>query len=390
MLAEDDSKVGSVVVGYFDDSRLHDFTETQTHGGFRKELKKLPANRWNRRRVPELDDLFLIVERINEMLTERKKTRKTASSAITTGRKIMNAGAEVIQNTDSVDHWDFLDKIEAPMWADLSICNLTNDKTDESWFETSHQFHECSSSQLPSTIFHPDSITIQEPPPSVSKSRGKNYKTKSWGQSQTNNQHPLKTLSMNPSKILTSSNNPKPTSSCESGVTDNDTSRPKISKSSLCSSSTHEQKHEGSAMSSVTSDLLSSLRNNLRRSCATRPAARMVANGGKSSVSSFINQNIKNVTRVSQPLKNKSKVENVKSAPVRNVGKVLMPRKVNEQCKETEKRSMKKSASVKVPTNVQKVTEKNGNKKVIGLKQEKTDTRNKDKGVSVTRKVYFR
>lgn len=235
-----------------------------------------------------------------------------------------------------------------------------------------YRFHQCSSSQLLSTIFHPNSITIQEPPspklpPSVSKSRGKNYKTKAWGQRNnltiSNKQHPVKTLTMKSSRTTGSSNNTKPnsiktpkvSSSCESGVTNN-TSRPKLSKPkpSLCSFSSQEQEKEGSAMSSVTSnrnehhekkglevsksnqssEFLTSLRNNLRRSCATRPAVRVVrcSEGGlksssrKSSVasssSSSLNQckDAQNKPRVSQPPMTKLRVLNVtKEAPAQNV-----------------------------------------------------------------------
>ncbi|CAH1444499.1 unnamed protein product [Lactuca virosa] len=407
------------------------------------------------------------------MITERKTMRKTTLSSVDGGGKNIGAGVEVVKTTDSVDHWDFLDQIEVPMWADLSICDLTNDESNDSWFDIIHQFHQCSSSQLLSTIFHPNSITIQEPPspklpPSVSKSRGKNYKTKAWGQrnnlTTSNKQHPVKTLTMKSSRSTGSSNNTKPnsiktpkvSSSCESGLTNN-TSRPKLSKPkpSLCSFSSQEQEKEGSAMSTVTSnrnehhekkglevsksnqssEFLTSLRNNLRRSCATRPAVRVVrcSEGGlksssrKSSVassSSSLNQckdaqnkpRVLNVTKEApaQNVRNLSKsnkqgsISNIHASKVQqhtSIGKVLMPRKVNEQNqkigKEAEKRfGIKKVASAKIVTcqkgiissdkggqstgNVQK---KNGSKKLISLK-EKTNTQNRDKDTS--RKVYFR
>ncbi|KAI3497062.1 hypothetical protein L1887_39443 [Cichorium endivia] len=376
--------------------------------------------------------------------------RKTASSAVDGGGKIIDTGVEVVKNTDSVDHWDFLDEIEAPMWADLTLCNFTNDETNDAWFDTSHQFHQSSSIQLLSTIFHPNSITIQEPPspklpPSVSKSRGKNYKIKPWekrNKPTSNNQHPVKTLSSNNTNP-TSNKTLKSCSSCESGVTDK--SRPKVSKSSSCSLTSQEQEHENSAMSTVTSiriedqkkkilevsckslnqtsELLSSLRNNLRRSCATRPAARVVttkcSEGFKSSSSS--SKGI-NVITVSQPLRKESRVGNVTKKNVQDlsnrqrsntltskvqvqkntsVGKVLMTRKVNEIDK---KSGIKKTGLKKIGTSQkgekegqiqkgckQNVTQKNGSKKLIGIKQEKTNTHSRDKDiVNPTRKVYFR
>nr|KAJ0186951.1 hypothetical protein LSAT_V11C900494660 [Lactuca sativa] len=405
------------------------------------------------------------------MITERKNMRKTALSSVDGGGKNIGAGVEAVKTTDSVDHWDFLDQIEAPMWADLSICDLTNDE----------RFHQCSSSQLLSTIFHPNSITIQEPPspklpPSVSKSRGKNYKTKAWGQRNnltiSNKQHPVKTLTMKSSRTTGSSNNTKPnsiktpkvSSSCESGVTNN-TSRPKLSKPkpSLCSFSSQEQEKEGSAMSSVTSnrnehhekkglevsksnqssEFLTSLRNNLRRSCATRPAVRVVrcSEGGlksssrKSSVASSSSSSLNQC----KDAQNKPRVLNVtKEAPAQNVrnltksnkqgsisnilasknvqmlfGNVRLLMLFNLDCssklqvqqnqmigKEAEKRfGIKKVASTKIVTCQKGIisrdkgaqstgnVQKNGSKKLISLK-EKTNTQNRDKDTS--RKVYFR
>ncbi|XP_023747293.1 uncharacterized protein LOC111895449 isoform X2 [Lactuca sativa] len=391
------------------------------------------------------------------MITERKNMRKTALSSVDGGGKNIGAGVEAVKTTDSVDHWDFLDQIEAPMWADLSICDLTNDESNDSWFDIIHQFHQCSSSQLLSTIFHPNSITIQEPPspklpPSVSKSRGKNYKTKAWGQRNnltiSNKQHPVKTLTMKSSRTTGSSNNTKPnsiktpkvSSSCESGVTNN-TSRPKLSKPkpSLCSFSSQEQEKEGSAMSSVTSnrnehhekkglevsksnqssEFLTSLRNNLRRSCATRPAVRVVrcSEGGlksssrKSSVASSSSSSLNQC----KDAQNKPRVLNVtKEAPAQNVRNLtksnkqgsisnILASKVQQNQmigKEAEKRfGIKKVASTKIVTCQKGIisrdkgaqstgnVQKNGSKKLISLK-EKTNTQNRDKDTS--RKVYFR
>ncbi|KAL7584272.1 uncharacterized protein LOC111895449 isoform X1 [Lactuca sativa] len=393
------------------------------------------------------------------MITERKNMRKTALSSVDGGGKNIGAGVEAVKTTDSVDHWDFLDQIEAPMWADLSICDLTNDESNDSWFDIIHQFHQCSSSQLLSTIFHPNSITIQEPPspklpPSVSKSRGKNYKTKAWGQRNnltiSNKQHPVKTLTMKSSRTTGSSNNTKPnsiktpkvSSSCESGVTNN-TSRPKLSKPkpSLCSFSSQEQEKEGSAMSSVTSnrnehhekkglevsksnqssEFLTSLRNNLRRSCATRPAVRVVrcSEGGlksssrKSSVASSSSSSLNQC----KDAQNKPRVLNVtKEAPAQNVRNLtksnkqgsisnILASKLQVQQnqmigKEAEKRfGIKKVASTKIVTCQKGIisrdkgaqstgnVQKNGSKKLISLK-EKTNTQNRDKDTS--RKVYFR
>ncbi|XP_035837451.1 uncharacterized protein LOC110897824 isoform X2 [Helianthus annuus] len=99
------------------------------------------------------------------------------------------------------------EEIEEPMWADLSVCDSTNDETDDSWFNISHEFHQCSSRQLISIVLGPANlINIQEPtspklPASVTKSRGKNYKIKQWeqrkGKAIPNKQHPVKTFVLN-------------------------------------------------------------------------------------------------------------------------------------------------------------------------------------------------
>nr|GEW91082.1 IQ motif, EF-hand binding site, P-loop containing nucleoside triphosphate hydrolase [Tanacetum cinerariifolium] len=487
------------------------------------------------------------------------------------------------------DHWGFLDEIEAPMWADLSLCDLANDDNDDSWFDTCHEFHQRASSHLISKVFHTkNSINIQEPPSpklpaSVSKSRGKSYKVKNWGQKKgktvSNQQGPVKNLTKKSAGSKGSSNKakpvsntaksrenggPKPCSSSESGLTDNsrpkllksrstslvsgvsDNSRPKLTKSrsssltsgvtensrpklsksgssslatdvtdisrpklsklrsnSLASGDTGDSMAklaksrssslasgltDSSSMSNLTSDhgepqvkksmevacqtseFLSLLRLNVRKSCATRPAARVVASSGtrsedsksslgKSSVDSPLDQGSSDkkvvagdgisVMRVSQPPKNKTKAANVtkatgldaRSVPDRqlaskatdkgkvqrskSLGKVMMPRKVNEQnqmiSKETKKvgvggrtaslASIKETTSARTATsqktkssdkvaqpvgNVQRaskqsVAQKNGTKKPIGLKQEKTNNGKKDKDtVNPARKIYFR
>lgn len=170
-------------------------------------------------------------------------------------------------------------------------------------------------------------------------------------------------------------------------------SAPKCSNSGSSSLMRQDQENGSNSRSTLTSDhktstLLSSLRSNLRKSCATRPAARVV-NGGrrsegckssssKSSVGSSLDQgsfgktpvrtggqnklrslDCASVNGVSEPLQNKAKVTDVKKAPAlsarsssnrqgnntvssnitgkgkiqqhKSFGKVLIPRKVNEE-----------------------------------------------------------
>lgn len=256
-----------------------------------------------------------------------------------------------------------------------------------------YRFHQCSSSQLLSLFFHPTNV-LQQPsspklPGSVAKSRGKSYKVKEWeqrkGKAISSKQHPVKPVakksivsagSSNKANLLSrttklkENERPKAHSSCES-----DTTRltgTKVSKFS-CSPSLaiQEQEHESSCRSTITSDhsvhqekkslevscqtstqtggLLSSLRTSLRKSCATRPAARVVANGGsssegckssssKSSVGSPLDQGSfgnkivlgdaqnklktqggSSVTGACKPLNNKAKVVKVTNTPALNV-----------------------------------------------------------------------
>ncbi|KAJ0047187.1 hypothetical protein Pint_04424 [Pistacia integerrima] len=91
------------------------------------------------------------------------------------------------------DHWAFLDEIEAPMWVDLTSeeAKSNGQEIDDEWFYTSHLFHQCSSRQLKAAFAHaseenvnPD-LGLMGPsspmlPSSVSRSRGKEYKSKNW------------------------------------------------------------------------------------------------------------------------------------------------------------------------------------------------------------------
>ncbi|XP_057473331.1 uncharacterized protein LOC130761781 isoform X2 [Actinidia eriantha] len=117
---------------------------------------------------------------------------------------------EIAENTETVtpmksvepfDHWDFLDEIEAPIWVDLNL-EVSSGYEDK--------FHQCSSRQLISMLSRAGEgnanmdFGIQPPsspklPSSVSRSRGKKYRTREWGHSNfglsSNKQHPVKNFS---------------------------------------------------------------------------------------------------------------------------------------------------------------------------------------------------
>lgn len=189
------------------------------------------------------------------------------------------------------------------------------------WNDQIFRFHRCSSRQLISAFSHSAegctnlTLGIQGPsspklPSSVSRSRGKHYKSKDWGQSK---QHPVKNLVGKSSWASSGSSNEathkskneksngpgsKAGSVCESSL--NETSGPNYPKvSSFGDSKTHsdnltststsashsEQKsvEVSSQIFAHTSGLLSALKISLRKSCVTRQASRAEKNDARKS-----------------------------------------------------------------------------------------------------------
>ncbi|XP_028807597.1 uncharacterized protein LOC114762295 isoform X2 [Neltuma alba] len=97
----------------------------------------------------------------------------------------------VIKRAD--DHWAFLEHIEAPMWADLTLEAKSGvEDINDDWFSVSHLFHQWSSHELKSkfsksgeeivtSAFDSQGPPSPELPSSVSRSRGKHFKSKKWG-----------------------------------------------------------------------------------------------------------------------------------------------------------------------------------------------------------------
>lgn len=237
------------------------------------------------------------------------------------------------------DHWAFLEEIEAPMWVDLTIeANFNNQDINDKWFRTSHPFHQCSSHQLKSAFSHSgegiassdfdlQGSTSPKIPLSVSKSRGKDYRSKKWKAENydflSSKKHPIKGLSgksylVDPQcgeKIKPKSGflNLKGTSRsrsgfvCESSLTGN--SIPSCSKpvstcgdpastlssmgnktcesntrSTITSQSSQQQEQNYIEVSTIPfgpSGLLSDMRIGLRKSCTTRQAPRVERNTDK-------------------------------------------------------------------------------------------------------------
>ncbi|TKY66725.1 hypothetical protein E2542_SST09613 [Spatholobus suberectus] len=91
------------------------------------------------------------------------------------------------------DPWAFLERIEAPMWVDLTLEAKSGgvDTGDDDWFNTSHPFHQMSARELKSKFSHTgeeiltsgvdlQGVNSPELPSSVSRSRGKFYNSKKW------------------------------------------------------------------------------------------------------------------------------------------------------------------------------------------------------------------
>ncbi|KAH9619303.1 hypothetical protein KSS87_022094 [Heliosperma pusillum] len=253
---------------------------------------------------------------------------KMAQNKIKIKQNDENAGVRMIskrRSTMEVNHWAFLEDMEAPMWADLTLPNTTAEDKDDAWFHTSHSFHHLSARQLQSAFAHPDATNnfvklnlygacSPKLPSSVSKSRGKDYINKPWRNNDTTSvskNHPVNDLGGRRSRLdIAPSDDCKPPASPnnQSEVTDpvtsvqcSDSHSTSISCNSqvvadgrdtysfLNSQSTSTSGLSTSTITTVsqrydtkpserfgmTGSLLNSLKTNLRRSCATRPALRV-------------------------------------------------------------------------------------------------------------------
>ncbi|KAA8526868.1 hypothetical protein F0562_008903 [Nyssa sinensis] len=221
----------------------------------------------------------------------QRKTKPHLSEVNDGGNAENGVGVAQRKSIEPVDHWAFLDEIEAPMWVDLTLgSNSTYQDNEDEWFHISHPFHQCSSRQLISVFVHSVEgstnldFGLQGPsspklPTSVSRSRGKHYRSKEWGQSNyrvtSNKQHPVKNLSSKSSWVNSGSSQkikpkkrygspkgnvgPKASSVCKSSSTE--TSGSNYSKpissfgdSKASSSSVAVKEGESKSTSTVTSE----------------------------------------------------------------------------------------------------------------------------------------
>ncbi|XP_077220997.1 uncharacterized protein LOC143854772 [Tasmannia lanceolata] len=112
------------------------------------------------------------------------------------------------KSSEPVDHWAFLEEIDAPMWVDLALEDqfMEND-IDDAWFQKAHPFHQRSSYQLISSVSlsseaetKSSDLLCSSPKllDSVSRSRGKDYKSRKWESVKDfgpiDKQHPIRVL----------------------------------------------------------------------------------------------------------------------------------------------------------------------------------------------------
>ncbi|XP_021758720.1 uncharacterized protein LOC110723683 [Chenopodium quinoa] len=218
-------------------------------------------------------------------------------------------GASKRRSIADVDHWAFLEEIEAPMWADLTLeTALISEDNDDKWFHTSHPFHHLSARHLRSAFAHPDvgndlfNLCSPKFPSSVSKSRGKDYRSKdcisNCREISANKEHPVNDLggTISATNIISSQEfKPKVSHDHQSEASSSITSVVNYSERRVALNS-QSASTSGVSTSTITNvsiqrdskvfevskepfgqtgGLLNALRNNLRKSRATRPASRV-------------------------------------------------------------------------------------------------------------------
>ncbi|KAL5711785.1 hypothetical protein ACHQM5_014027 [Ranunculus cassubicifolius] len=131
-------------------------------------------------------------------------------------RSVVNGGGGDSSHRKSTepidDHWEFLEEIDAPKWVDLAIESMsTDDDINANWFEVAHPFHQLSSYHFLSEAKVNQEAGPSSPglPTSVSKSRGKHYKSRKWkGDNRCvtmGKKHPIKSFGAKSSSVASSS-----------------------------------------------------------------------------------------------------------------------------------------------------------------------------------------
>ncbi|KAE8706535.1 Light-harvesting chlorophyll B-binding protein 3 [Hibiscus syriacus] len=195
------------------------------------------------------------------------------------------------------------EEIEAPMWVDLtSEIKLNSQDVDEEWFQTSHLFHQCSSSQLKSKFSCSDEkgVTLELdlagtssptlPHSGESSISGEGIKPKvSFINSKGTSS--LKTSSVS---VITENGKGKYVKHVStrgglerssSPVADNSggtNTRSTVTSESIQPQQQQKFREVSSRGFGQTSELLTSVRISLRKSCITRPASRVEVNADRS------------------------------------------------------------------------------------------------------------
>lgn len=313
---------------------------------------------------------------------------------------ITDHGANGVENlskkhNEQFNHWAFLDQIEAPMWMDLTLeCKSAYKDMDDEWFHISHPFHQASSRELKSAFSHAGESSINlelgmqgssspKLPPSVSRSRGKDFRSRQWSQGDQSltldKKYPVKNLSkggLEADKIIEYKTNHKKLtfaaldsdsacqrpalgsrdkkissnssavysdktrsiSSCITSVNGEQYYKQELCVSDSSSTTTSEacaQKSfevSGPVLGQATG-LLSSLRVSLRKSCVTRQASRMEVNVCRQSEGRKSSSSKSSVGSSSMPYKERegeTEKENKEKTPdSRNVTPIVEAKQVN-------------------------------------------------------------
>ncbi|KAJ4975903.1 hypothetical protein NE237_001009 [Protea cynaroides] len=130
---------------------------------------------------------------------------------------VANGEGSSKKTSESVDHWAFLEEIEAPMWVDLTVeTESMHQDIHDAWFQVTHPFHQYPAHELMSALSlsregnrnsNSELLGSYSPmPPSVSRSRGKDYRSRKWGEGNhvgsLNKQQPIGSLGGKISKMV--------------------------------------------------------------------------------------------------------------------------------------------------------------------------------------------
>ncbi|XP_058089916.1 uncharacterized protein LOC131236619 isoform X2 [Magnolia sinica] len=178
---------------------------------------------------------------------------------------VVSGGGIQRKSVEPVDHWAFLEEMEAPMWVDFtSEDQFLYKDIDNAWFRMEHPFHQRPSHHLILSFSLLSKRKMKSPellqlspklPDSVSKSRGKHYRSRKWEDvehiASTSKQHPIRILDGKDSSDVVHSNLTSTITSKYSNI------RPSTSSGNPKSSSNPKENLTSECKSTITTTLKS-------------------------------------------------------------------------------------------------------------------------------------